>query len=298
MKENVVEVLNVSVVYDSATAQTHALEEVSLTISAGQFVSLVGPSGCGKTTLLRSVAGLIKVNKGKVLVVGKTPAEARCSRELGFVFQEPALLEWRTALENVILPLEIAGVSRKEAIKRGREALEIVDLIRFKDQFPRQLSGGMKQRVSIARALVMKPRVLLMDEPFGALDQITRDRLNLELLRVWSLSMPTVLFVTHSLREALFLSDRVVTLSPRPGRILQDTIVDLARPRHLSMREEDDFRSYYNSIEVALERALREITEDLEYDSAIDTDGRPLYEADAPICPNAGRSPQEMEVNE
>ena len=257
-----IEMESISVVYDSGDRFTHALDDISLTASPGEFLSIVGPSGCGKTTLLRVAAGLLEPGSGTIRIVGKSPTEAREARDIGFVFQEPALLEWRTSLQNVVLPLEIARVPRKQALEKARSALDLVGLASFADSPPRHLSGGMKQRVSIARALVTNPSVLLMDEPFGALDQITRDRLNLELLDIWSLDRPTVLFVTHSLREALFLSDKVVTLSPCPGRVLCNTEVPLDRPRQLSIREEDDFRQLYNSIEVVLERALRELEEE------------------------------------
>jgi len=215
----------------------HALDRFSLEVWPREFVSFIGPSGCGKSTLLRIVADLISPSAGLALIDGKLPNVSRLAREVGFVFQDAALLEWRSILDNVLLPLELAGVPAREREDRSRELISLVGLSGFEAAWPRQLSGGMRQRASIARALATRPRVLLMDEPFGALDQITRDRLNMELVRITESTESTVLFVTHSIREAVLLSDRVVVVSPRPGRIVAVMDVDLPRPRSLATRD-------------------------------------------------------------
>ncbi|MDQ0394363.1 ABC transporter ATP-binding protein [Labrys monachus] len=218
-----------------------ALDDVSLTLAEGEFVSLVGPSGCGKSTLLRVAADLLAPSSGRATVAGQSPKAARLRRDIGFVFQDSALLEWRTILANVMLPLELQGVRHAEREKRALELIRLVGLAGFERAYPRQLSGGMRQRASIARAMSTAPKVLLMDEPFGALDQITRDRLNMELLELSQRQRMTVLFVTHSIREAILLSDRVVVMSPRPGRIRSILAIDLARPRHLAVRNDPKF---------------------------------------------------------
>ena len=234
---------NLQVIYSGAqgASAVHALEEINFAVSDGEFVSLIGPSGCGKSTLLRVVADLSKPTRGKVQVGGESPNEARLKRKVGFVFQDPALLEWRRVLQNVALPLEIKGVSRREREKSAQELIELVGLKGFERSYPRQLSGGMRQRAAIARAMSTNPEVMLMDEPFGALDQITRDRLNMELLNLSQRKRMTVLFVTHSIHEAVLLSDRVFVMTPRPGRISGEIEVDLPRPRNLESRESDTF---------------------------------------------------------
>ena len=234
---------NLQVIYSGAqgASAVHALEEINFAVSDGEFVSLIGPSGCGKSTLLRVVADLSKPTRGKVQVGGETPSAARLKRKVGFVFQDPALLEWRRVLQNVALPLEIKGVSRREREKSAQELIELVGLKGFERSYPRQLSGGMRQRAAIARAMSTNPEVMLMDEPFGALDQITRDRLNMELLNLSQRKRMTVLFVTHSIHEAVLLSDRVFVMTPRPGRISGEIEVDLPRPRNLESRESDTF---------------------------------------------------------
>lgn len=214
-----------------------ALDAVSLAVEPREFVSLVGPSGCGKSTLLRVVADLQAPTSGSARVGGTTPRQARLARDIGFVFQDAALLEWRNILRNVELPLELAGMPGPERQARARDLIELVGLAGFERALPRQLSGGMRQRAAIARALATHPRILLMDEPFGALDQITRDRLNMELVRICETTRATVLFVTHSIREAVLLSDRVIVMSPRPGRIVSAIAVDLPRPRTLETRD-------------------------------------------------------------
>jgi NitT/TauT family transport system ATP-binding protein len=218
-----------------------ALEDVALTIEPGEFISLIGPSGCGKSTLLRVVGDLIQPTSGVVEVNGKPAHQARVDRDYGIVFQDAVLFDWRTVAKNIALPLELAGWSRERRRQRVDEMLELVELTGFESHHPWQLSGGMQQRVSIARALSFDPALLLMDEPFGALDEMTRERLNLELLRIWQASGSTVIFVTHSISEAVFLSTRVVVMSPRPGRITGIVDVDLPQPRTIRTREEPRF---------------------------------------------------------
>lgn len=217
--------------------QTVALRDISLEIEQGEFVSLIGPSGCGKSTLLRIIGDLITPTTGTVLVNGKPARQARVNRDYGIVFQAPVLFDWRNVEKNVQLPLEIMRVSPAERAARTNEMLELVELAGFQKHYPYQLSGGMQQRVSIARALSFKPQLLLMDEPFGALDEITRERLNAELLQIWSRTGTTVVFVTHSIPEAVFLSTRVVVMSARPGRITQIVPIDLPQPRSFDTRE-------------------------------------------------------------
>jgi NitT/TauT family transport system ATP-binding protein len=218
-----------------------ALENIELTLSPGEFVSLIGPSGCGKSTLLRVIGDLIEPSSGDVLVNGKTARQARVDRDYGIVFQDAVLFEWRTVAKNVGLPLELLGWDRTKRKERVQEMLELVELGTFGDHYPWQLSGGMQQRVSIARALAFEPALLLMDEPFGALDEMTRERLNLELLSIWQQLASTVVFVTHSISEAVFLSTRVVVMSPRPGRIAGIVDIDLPYPRTVETREEPRF---------------------------------------------------------
>ena len=226
----IIELRGVSKTFASRVGATEALQDVSLAVAPGEFVSIIGPSGCGKSTLLRLVGDLVEPSAGTVTVNGKPSRQARLARDYGIVFQTPVLYEWRTVHENVRLPLEIVG-RRAERDERPRALLRLVGLDGFRDHYPWQLSGGMQQRVAIARALVLNPSILLMDEPFGALDEMTRERLNLELLTVWSETSATVLFVTHSIGEAVFLSSRVVVMSPRPGRLERMVEVDLPRPR-------------------------------------------------------------------
>jgi NitT/TauT family transport system ATP-binding protein len=218
-----------------------ALHDVSLSIQPGELVSLIGPSGCGKSTLLRLIGDLLAPSAGSIQVNGKTPRQARLSREYGIVFQQPVLYEWRTVTQNVQLPLEVMRVPAAERRRRAAELLELVGLTEFSARYPWELSGGMQQRVSIARALSFRPSVLLMDEPFGALDEMTRERLNRELLNIWSETRTTIVFVTHSVAEAVFLSDRTVVMSPRPGRIEAVVDVDLARPRDAETRDAPEF---------------------------------------------------------
>ena len=245
-----VEVRDASVVYETADSPVHALEHVDLDIREGEFIALIGPSGCGKTTLMRVIADLEKISAGQVLVNGVTPHEARLARAYGYVFQAPALFPWRTVLGNVTLPLQIQGYSRTQSQTVALEHLARVGLTGFESKYPWQLSGGMQQRVSIARALSFEPRILMMDEPFGALDEITRDRLNEQLQQLWQRERRTVVFVTHSIAEAAYLATRIVVMSPRPGRIIKVIESPLPDERHLGMRDSAVF------IEVA--HALRE----------------------------------------
>jgi NitT/TauT family transport system ATP-binding protein len=215
-----------------------ALESIDLELKPGEFVSLIGPSGCGKSTLLRIVGDLIQPSRGEVVVNGKPAHQARLDRDYGIVFQDAVLYDWRTVAKNIALPLELLGWDRTRRAARVRQMVELVDLAGFEDHHPWQLSGGMQQRVAIARALSFDPALLLMDEPFGALDEMTRERLNMELLRIWKQSGGTILFVTHSISEAVFLSTRVVVMSRRPGRITGIVDVDLPQPRTVATREE------------------------------------------------------------
>ena len=214
-----------------------ALRDIDLSVVRGEFVSLIGPSGCGKSTLLRVVGDLVSPTSGTVTVNDKPARRARLDRDYGMVFQAPVLFDWRTVQKNVELPLEITGAPAKERAAKAQAMLELVELSDFGGQRPWQLSGGMQQRVAIARALALDPAILLMDEPFGALDEMTRERMNLELHRIWKQTGTTVVFVTHSIPEAVFLSTRVVVMSPRPGRIHTVVPVDLPRERSVETRE-------------------------------------------------------------
>ena len=231
-----------------------ALEGIDLQIREREFISLIGPSGCGKSTLLRIVGDLIRPSSGKVVVNGKTPHQARLDRDYGIVFQDAVLFDWRTVAKNISLPLEMVGWDRAKRAERVNELVELVELTGFESHHPWQLSGGMQQRVSIARALSFNPPLLLMDEPFGALDEMTRERLNLELLRIWEASGSTVIFVTHSIAEAIFLSTRVVVMSPRPGRIVGVVGVDLPQPRTADTREDAGFADLIRKVRHLLRR--------------------------------------------
>jgi NitT/TauT family transport system ATP-binding protein len=234
--EPVVSVRNVSKVF--AQGNVTALQDIDLDLRPGEFVSLIGPSGCGKSTLLRVIGDLVQPSRGEVVVNGKSAHQARLDRDYGIVFQDAVLFDWRTVGKNIGLPLELLGWDRKRRADRLQEMLALVELTGFEDHYPWQLSGGMQQRASIARALAFEPALLLMDEPFGALDEMTRERLNLELLQIWERLRSTIVFVTHSISEAVFLSTRVVVMSPRPGRIAGIVDVDLPHPRTVETREE------------------------------------------------------------
>ena len=224
-----------------AAGSVTALQDIHLDLRPGEFVSLIGPSGCGKSTLLRVIGDLIRPTAGSVVVNGKPARQARLDGDYGIVFQDAVLFDWRTVSKNIALPLEMLGWERKRRQERIREMLDLVELAGFADHYPWQLSGGMQQRVSIARALSFEPSLLLMDEPFGALDEMTRERLNLELLEIWQQLGSTVVFVTHSISEAVFLSTRVVVMSPRPGRIAGTVEIDLPHPRTVDTREDPRF---------------------------------------------------------
>jgi len=223
-----------------------AIADISLEIHEGEFVAIVGPSGCGKSTLLKILAGLLRKTAGEVLLRGEPVEGPR--RDIGLVFQSAVLLPWRTTLKNIMLPVEVLRLDPRQYVDRVRDLLRMVGLSDFETRYPRELSGGMQQRVAIARALVHDPSVLLMDEPFGALDAMTREHMNLELQRIWTESRKTVLFVTHSIPEAVFLADRVVVLSERPGRVLELVEVDLPRPRDLEMMATEGFGRYTQRI--------------------------------------------------
>jgi NitT/TauT family transport system ATP-binding protein len=232
---------NLTVRFVSERRTVTALDRITFSVDRGGFLSLLGPSGCGKSTLLRVVADLVQPSSGSIAVLGQKPEEARRARALGFVFQDAALLPWRTAQQNVELPLEVGGATLPKSGPTPRELLALVGLAGWEASLPHELSGGMRQRVSIARALVSGPRVLLMDEPFGALDEITRDRLNEELRRIWQETQTTILFVTHSVYESIFLGEQVLVLAANPGRVKEIVPIDLPRSRDLSIRESEPF---------------------------------------------------------
>jgi NitT/TauT family transport system ATP-binding protein len=229
-----------------------ALQDIDLQVDRGEFISLIGPSGCGKSTLLRVIGDLVEPSSGEMLVNGKTAHRARLDRDYGIVFQAAVLYDWRTVAKNIALPLELMGFDRSIRAARVRELVHLVELGGFEKHYPWQLSGGMQQRVAIARALSFSPALLLMDEPFGALDEMTRERLNLELLRIWSELGSTVIFVTHSISEAVFLSTRVVVMSARPGRITSIVPIDLPQPRRVETREDPRFFELVTEVREAL----------------------------------------------
>ncbi len=250
---------------------TTALSGIDLDVVLGEFVSLIGPSGCGKSTLLRVIGDLIAPTAGSVTVNGKPAAQARRDRDYGMVFQAPVLFDWRTVEDNVKLPLELMGYDAARRTARAREMLDLVELGDFLKHHPYQLSGGMQQRVAIARALAFEPAILLMDEPFGALDEMTRERMNQEVLRIWEATGTTILFVTHSIPEAVFLSSRVVVMSARPGRITDVIDIDLARPRGIATREEPRYFQLVTAVREALRRG------------AVDAESGPMTVADGEL---------------
>ena len=255
----VVDARGVSLKFQTDDGEIEALANVNLAVAAGEFVSFIGPSGCGKTTLLRVIADLEQPTDGTLMVNGVPPHEARLKRQYGYVFQAPALYPWRTVERNVTLPLEVMGVAKDERRRRAREQLELVNLAGFARKFPWQLSGGMQQRVSIARALSFDPALLLMDEPFGALDEIVRDHLNEQLLRLWDKTRKTVLFVTHSLPEAVFLSTRIVVMSPRPGRVVDVISCEFPRDRTLEIRETPEFLKIAQRVRAGLRAGYSDV---------------------------------------
>ena len=237
---------DISVTFGKGAKAIEAIGEVDLDIKQGEFISLIGHSGCGKSTLLRVIADIIQPTTGKIEILGTTPSSARTSRSFSMVFQQSVLLPWATVLENVQLPLEIGprGLVQQSPAMDPLEALKLVELEGFENAYPSELSGGMRQRVAIARALVTRPRVLLMDEPFGALDELVRDTLNVELLRIWKQSGMTIVFVTHSLQEAAFMSQRVVVMSRRPSRIAGILEVDLPKDRTIALKDAPELGAY------------------------------------------------------
>lgn len=237
----VIEIKDMSLTFETNDGPVHALANIDLNVEQGEFISLIGPSGCGKTTLMRVIADLEQPTGGTAKVNGVSPREARRSRAYGYVFQAAALYPWRTIARNVGLPLEIMGLSKAEQKERVGRNLDLVNLTGFEKKFPWQLSGGMQQRASIARALCVEPDLLLMDEPFGALDEIVRDHLNEQLLELWNKTNKTVIFVTHSIPEAAYLSSKIVVMSPRPGRIHSIIESNLPRDRTLDIRETPEF---------------------------------------------------------
>ncbi len=250
----VVELAGVRKTFGAGPSMVAALDGVDLRIGAGEFISLIGPSGCGKSTLLRVIGDLTEPTTGTVRINGKPAGRARLDRDYGMVFQAPVLMDWRTVARNVELPLEIMGFPAVERAARSARMLDMVELADVGDRYPWELSGGMQQRVAIARALAFDPRLLLMDEPFGALDEMTRERMNIELMRIWRATATTILFVTHSIPEAVFLSTRVVVMTPRPGRIARVVEVDLPLPRDVDTRESPRYFELVTEVREALRR--------------------------------------------
>jgi NitT/TauT family transport system ATP-binding protein len=247
-----VDIRGAGLTFETADGKVEALAAVDLQIRSGEFISLIGPSGCGKTSLLRMIADLEQPTSGTITVNGVSASAARLRRDYGYVFQAPALYPWRTIERNVMLPLEIMGYSPEERRERARRYLALVNLSGFERKFPWQLSGGMQQRASIARALSFDPALLLMDEPFGALDEIVRDHLNEQLLKLWERTGKTAVFVTHSIPEAVFLSTRIVVMSPRPGRIIDIIDCNLPRDRALDIRETPEFLAIAHRVRMGL----------------------------------------------
>jgi NitT/TauT family transport system ATP-binding protein len=249
MSETQIQVKNVSMVYtNNAGEKINALDSVSLDIKQGEFISLLGPSGCGKTTLLRIIADLLQPTSGEIWIDGQSPRDIRLKQEYGIVFQQPVLYDWRNVRRNICLPMEIMGVPKKERTARIDEKLDLVGLKDFGKKYPFELSGGMQQRVGIARALALNPKYLLMDEPFSALDEFTREKLNEDLLQIWGKTKSTVIFVTHNIPESVFLSDRVIVLTPHPGKLAAVVDIDLPRPRRNALRDSPEFFEYVAKI--------------------------------------------------
>lgn len=252
--DHIVDVRQVSKTFSGRSGSVEALRDISLQIEPGEFVSLIGPSGCGKSTLLRLIADLLAPTAGSLVINGKDPHRSRVDGDYGIAFQKATLLDWRTVRRNVELPLELAGTDAETRKARAEELLAMVGLTDFVDHYPWQLSGGMQQRVAIARSLGQHPPLLLMDEPFGALDEMTRESMQQELMRIWRDTGTTVVFVTHSIPEAVFLSTRVVVMSARPGRIIHEIPVDLPRPRDFEVRESPRFFDLLTEVREALRK--------------------------------------------
>lgn len=239
---NAIEIKSLSKTYASKKSEDRiVLDNINLKIKNGEFVSLLGPSGCGKTTLLRTIADLQSPTSGSIEVMGMSAKQARLSHKYGMVFQSPALLEWRTVAENIALPLEMLKFKKKDIKKKALELIELVDLMGYENSYPSELSGGMQQRVGIARALVTNPEILLMDEPFSALDEFTKERLHSDLLRIWRKTGKTIIFVTHNISEAVYLSDRICVLSENPARLAAVKVIDLPRPRNYALLKEEKY---------------------------------------------------------
>lgn len=244
---------HVGMTYEAGGNSVLALTDVTMDIHKGEFISLLGPSGCGKSTLLRIIANLIENTQGEVLIEGLTPKEARLQRKYGMVFQAPVLYDWRTIKKNIELPLEIMHIKKEEREAIALEMLNLVNLKDFANHYPNQLSGGMQQRVGIARAFALKPEILLMDEPFSALDEFTKEKLHEDLLRIWRKTNKTIIFVTHNIQEAVYLSDRICVLSPHPGRLSAVVDVTLPRPRRMEMKGTQEFTDLVTKVRNSFE---------------------------------------------
>jgi NitT/TauT family transport system ATP-binding protein len=248
--ENALEIKDLDMVFSRGTSVVHALNDINLNVTSGEFLSIVGPSGCGKSTMMKLVAGLRKPTRGEIKILGQTVDGPRS--DVGIVFQNPVLLPWRTILENLLLPVDILKLDKVKATKKAHELLELVGLTGFDKSYPNELSGGMQQRAAIARALVYDAPILMMDEPFGALDAMTREQMNVELQRIWMESGKTIVFITHSIPEAVFLADHVVVMSPRPGRVLATYQIELPRTRSLDDMATPAYGKYVKEIRALL----------------------------------------------
>lgn len=249
-----IQITNLTKTYiNNSGEEIQALKDVSLSIREGEFISLLGPSGCGKSTMLRMIADLLEPTSGEISIQGMTPRETRLQKKFGVVFQTPVLYDWRTVRRNICLPMEIVGIQGKERTARIDKQLEMVGLEKFGYKYPYELSGGMQQRVGIARALALDPEILLMDEPFSALDEFTREKLNEDVLKIWRKTNKTIVFVTHNIAESVFMSDRVVVLSPHPGRVSAVVDIDLPRPRTAELRETQAFYDLVKKIRHSFE---------------------------------------------
>lgn len=262
MDSPLIEVQSVRKIYPSRSGEVFALDEVSFDVARGEFVSLVGPSGCGKSTLLLLISGILSASAGQILINGERFQSPYT--DLGIVFQRDILLDWRTVLENVMLPIQIKHMGYKEHLPKAHQLLRRVGLSGFEEKYPRELSGGMRQRVAICRSLIKSPELLLMDEPFGALDALTREQMNLDLQRMVQGERYTVVFITHSIDEAVFLSDRVLVMSARPGYIVEDMPICLPRPRTFACREMDEFQQYVSRVRKIFEEQGVLLTEDVD----------------------------------
>jgi NitT/TauT family transport system ATP-binding protein len=254
MNPREIKIENLNKYFTTISGETiQAVKDVNLDIKAGEFIALLGPSGCGKTTILRMIADLLEPSEGSILIDGEKPREARMKKKFGIVFQQPVLYDWRTVRRNICMPMEIMGVPKSERTARINKQLELVGLENFGYKHPYELSGGMQQRVGIARALALDPEILLMDEPFSALDEFTREKLNEDVLKIWGKTKKTIIFVTHNIAESVFMSDRVVVLSPHPGRVSAIVDIDLPRPRTAAMRESQEFYQLVSKIRHSFE---------------------------------------------